>query len=785
MAVPRDQGYEIMTGRKTTQGAGAPHRKRCGERLSLLMLAWLLAGSVLAGEAQSEGQTTAPAGEPPLAEEKEPLTPSELEEAKALAKSGLKQGLRQLPLDIEADFMEHDTARQEIRAGGTVRVLRADDLRLRANKALIRLDSREVEAEDGVELERDGDRFSGKKLHFQMDQEKGFLEDAKVDLAGIGGKATARRIDLKDRNHAALQGATFTNCECEPAPWYLAADNLDLDYETNQGKVRNATLYMKGVPIAYTPYWQHPVRKVRTSGYLVPDVRYSRSNGLELDIPYYWNIAPDRDATLTFHPTTRRGPMGKVQFRYLGANYKGSLETHNIFDMVQDDYRSLTLFDHRQTEGDWNLMAHIEASRSRDFIHDFEQNLVDSGSRYLESKVTANRFWDRRGGYSGVEGGFFWTEDLEAISDEFTVQQLPYLVLSDVRSLGNSAFELQTQGRMDNFYQLAGDYTQRVDLFPRVEWRGQRPYGRLKVLAGVEETGWWMQNDPQPTARDGEDWRHRESGVFALRGDSLVERWFGKGSKDGRLFRHTLEPAAQYVMHSSTAQNHLPNYDAFNIVGSGVVRDFSVANLFAYDQISGTDRIGSGQWMAYGLTSRLFGPPFQGEGIRELGSVTVGQRWAPEGHREYQEDRATSDVVAGVSLYLSEKWSLLGDWRFDHHHSQTRAAGTDLVWESPRGDQYDFGLRWHRFPQEEDIEDFLVGSKVRLSDTWVWDQKVTVSTADQKLKDLDVGFTYQHECWSLRLGGGHKAEANTTDHGGEWVGFKLIFRGLGGYGADS
>lgn len=720
--------------------------------------------------------------------------------------AGGLQGLQQF-IDLEADQLDHDREAKTITAVGGVHLQQAEEYKINANQTVFHTDSRRLDAVGEVELlyqqeglrlrtdkatydtvgraleipgkveaESHGDKISGYNLHLLPTENRGTLEKMVLDMEGPGGHTTAGQATLHDANTMTLNQAVFTNCDCDNPPWQLEAESLYLDKEKNQLVGQNVALYLKGIPIAYTPWWQHPLFKKRQSGFLTPGVGHSGANGFELDLPYYWNIAPDKDATITLHPTTDRGLLVKGQFRYLGNDYRGVLENHSIYDAKDDEYRGLTLIDHKHNLDSWRLEANLQNLRTRDFLQDFHQEGLDDKTRYMTSNLLANRIWSRPGGISELRTGMTWFQNLETTSDQFTLQRLPYAHLEDIRPLNalGRHWYLETALGMDNFYQLSGDHVQRMDIAPSVGFRHPLYIGAVSGNLGLRETSYWSQGIVT-NGLDQDDFSSRESSHVRLRLDGNLSRVYHGGENGSAVYRHSVEPTVQYVMNAANGQRDLPILDT-------ALRDLTITNLFSQHIFSGPDRIVNGQWLAYGITSRLTGPRWGSNKTGEMAALTVGQRWAPSNDREFQNQHGVSDLVSNLDLFLSDHWSFSTGSLYDPHAGLFNRVDNTLTYNSDRGDLVAMG---HYLDRRRNTEDAILVASIKLMDSWRWIQEGDYSLERATLNNWKSGLMYEHDCWSIQFLGGKRLIQDTSQHGGGWVGFLINFKGLGNYGLSS
>lgn len=671
----------------------------------------------------------------------------------------------QLPVDISAERLEHDSERRTVESSGNVEISQGDDLRLRADHSLFHLDERRLQADGNVEMRDKQDVYRADFLELDVDQYRGRLEPMDADMAGPGGHLRAKRAVRVDRDTLLLDEASYTNCDCADPPWYLSAKKIIMNIPENEAVAEQATLTLHGVPIAYTPRWWGPVRPIRKDGLLIPSLRVSGSAGLELDIPYYLNLAPNRDATVTLHPTTRRGVMGKAQYRYLGAGYRGDFELHGIYDTLEEQSRGLLYANHTQQIGDWRLRGHLEMTRSHDYIRDFHQDLIPKSSRFLESSLVADRLWSRRIGFTNIEGGMAWTQNLQAPTDEFTVQHLPFVNVHDYRTapgLGRDWWIDNNIGLI-NFYQLEGTATQRFDYHPTLNFHRDYYFGSITTTLGVRESTYMLDGAPPEAIADG-NFYHREAGLVKVRADSRLTNTYGS-------LTHTIEPTVQYAMNAVSLQDDLPNYDS-------ILRDYSITSLFADNQYTGMDRISQGHWFSYGATSRWLGSWTRQSPVMELGRVAIGQRWAPEGHREYQEGRALSDMVAGVLVNITPQLSTMADTRYNFHGDYMRTGNLAASYQFAPGQFESIGY----YQRRPEVRHVALNGQTKLNEQWSFTHQLAYSLQHSDLQSWMLGLRYQHECWALHLGGGRNLPTATDEHSGNFAAIFLTFQGLGEYG---
>ena len=204
----------------------------------------------------------------------------------------------------------------------------------------------EVEATGQVRVSRGSDEMSGPQARLKVGQQVGVFESPEYSISRPGrpappgqellpgqftprsqqpvtGHGAAEKLYLEGENQFRFTNATWTSCKPDRPDWYLQARELDLDYDANVGEARGGTMYFKGVPLGYLPWADFPLADQRRSGVLSPTFGTSNKVGFDLTVPYYFNLAPNYDDTLTFRYMGRRGAQLRNEARYMTPEYKG------------------------------------------------------------------------------------------------------------------------------------------------------------------------------------------------------------------------------------------------------------------------------------------------------------------------------------------------------------------------------------------------------------------------------------------------------------------------------
>ena len=183
------------------------------------------------------------------------------------------------------------------------------------------LDTETLEAvlTGGVLFEEPFVAIQGEGAELNLDTKAADLDDVQFFLFQPELRGDAQQLLRDELGTLALKDAEFTRCEPGNNGWRINSSRMTVEEGAIFATARNATVRMKGVPIFYTPYIRFPVSDDRQSGFLFPSIEYSGSEGLDLTLPYYFNLAPNYDATLSPRYIGKRGINLEGEFRHLSS----------------------------------------------------------------------------------------------------------------------------------------------------------------------------------------------------------------------------------------------------------------------------------------------------------------------------------------------------------------------------------------------------------------------------------------------------------------------------------
>ena len=411
-----------------------------------------------------------------------------------------------------------------------------------------------------------------------------------------------------------MRDVRFTTCPAGNADWELRAASIDIDQQTQQGRGRNVRVDLKGIPILYTPVITFPVGDARKSGFLFPSFGNSDKSGFELGVPYYFNLAPNYDLTLTPFLLSRRGFGLGAEFRYLTGRSRGKFDTDYLpgDDLAGDDRRLSTLV-HRTDFTD----------RLR-----FDANLADaSDSSYFEDfglgpDGTSITFLDRNLHLAWLGQGWRLdgrVQDFQTIDRDCRSARPP--VLARCRSSRSPACGRCRAGSRPRSTPRPSGSSATWASPACARTRCRRSPGRCAAPAitssrappGARPPTSSRTRSRAPTTRP-----TRTAPILSLDAGLVFEREAG----ERRQFVHTLEPRLRYTWIPFRDQDDLPLFDT-------ALPDLNLVQLFRTNRYVGADRLGDANELAAGLTTRLL----RAENGQQYLTATIGQRFYFESPR--------------------------------------------------------------------------------------------------------------------------------------------------------
>jgi len=590
----------------------------------------------------------------------------------------------------------------------------------------------DVQAEGSVRFGDAQVEVSGTLASFDSQLGEGKFSNTTFKLKNANGRGAAEQIERVDPDVTVLEGVTYTSCPEDSDDWILRAPYIEIDRANEVGIARKARVDFKGVPILYLPYLSFPLSAERKSGFLIPQVGASSRSGTDISVPYYLDLKPNLDMTLTPRYLSRRGLQLAMELRYLTPDSKGNLELEDLpNDKQLNEDRRLASLEHVTHFGDaTTLTANISATSDGTYFQDLGTSLSAASIEYLERSVDLDWHDDTWRVLGRVQN--FQTLDDTIAPDDRPYERVPQLLA--IGDWPDFAFGLQShvEAELVNFQRNDGVTGQRFHMLPEISLP-LGPQGlRFTPSVAMEYTRYALAN----TAPDDPDTLTRTAPIVTLDAHAVLERTVGASQRI-----QTLEPRARYTYIPLRAQDQFPVFDTGE-------PDFNFVQLFRDNRFTGVDRLGDADQLSVGVTSRLL----DGATGAEYLNATLGQIVYFENRQvtlpgEAPQSQDYSDLLAEVSLHVSERWNADVGYQFDPEQAQADKSAVRFQYRTPGRGVLNLAYRFRRAELEQTDVSFAlpVGPRFDIVGRW------NFALPETETLERFLGFEYQSCCWAARF----------------------------------
>lgn len=641
---------------------------------------------------------------------------------------------------LSAENAQYNPATGEVSINGELSFI-ADGIRMESNNAVIDMDDNLFSTDNSVyEFDVNGKRATG----------------------------TAERMARNEQGHFSLNGATYSSCPPGDKSWYIRAKELNLYPDDGIGTAKNLSLIFKGVPLLAVPRFSFPISPKRKTGFLAPIVARGDNTGIELHIPWYWNIRPDVDATFTPRFTSKRGTQLQTEWRYLNRQGNWVLDYEYINDKeLGYKKRAFAQLRHEGTFGSF-WTSEINASRvsDADYFSDLGDSLQLASITHLDRRADL-KF--ERGNLSALAR----LQSYQTVDDDIPPEERPYQRLPQLTArwetpkdaLGIRASADAELVYFDRSNSVTGS---RFDMQPTLSWPVSGDSWFFTPTASYRYSLYSLSN----TSAAQDSRQSRNLSTFSIDTGLFFDR-----VTDDNGSVQTLEPRLFYLRVPYVNQSQIPLFDSSEL-------DFNLSQLFRNNRFSGADRVADANQLSMALTSRFI----NGEDGSETLRGSIGQIVYFEDRRVTLEGNdvdtsSTSDIVGEVSAELPRNWFARGQMQWNPDSGST-VRGSILLSYRPSDDRLlNFAHRTVNTGSSAETEqlDFSmlwpVGNSWRFAGRWNYSLD-----ADRSLESL-LGVEYDSCCWALRFAARRFISDAGDDHETNLY-LQLVLKGLAPVGQN-
>lgn len=674
------------------------------------------------------------------------------------------------PVVIESETMEYDHVSDVYHAQGKV-VITYGDGALNADDVQFDNKNNTATAQGNAFLSMGADNMAGDKIVFNIESKTGIAYNSRAFYAKNHFYIKGDKIEKTGENTYYIEKPSATTCDGDNPDWQVAGSEMKVTIE-GYGLMKDACFLAKGLPVFYSPFIPFPAKTKRQSGFLLPYLSYSKNDGIDVELPFFWAISPQMDATFYQRLIANRGFKEGVEFRYyLGDNSFGAL-----YGDYMEDVKQVTETTDPATSRDWNSMhkrwsyylnhqtnfdpqfyirTDLRQVSDKWYFKDFSAHNYyidhyagneedpfkkvpfqgDESLRSLESTVRAVKSWSNYNITALVSS----TDDFAAVNNDNTLQKYPEIVFTGIKQqFLNTPVYFEFAGTYDYFYRGEGQKGHSFDISPTLSLPFNiSRYAKVIPQIALKEI-FWGRDDSQAGVGD----KGGDKTIYntSLTASSQLSRIFDFNMFNWEKIRHEIKPEIKYSYIPNVKQDNIPDYisaltpaiDQNIMLGTNVTGEqnavaWSLTNTFTAKL---KDEKGAYSYLEF-LRLKLFQTYDINEAKKGMEGVAV-------------ERRPLSDIGIEIDLapykYLSfaarNKYSIYNGWKETNY---------DLNIGDWRGDKVTVGYRYTL----DSIEEINVSLRAMITKNI---EGIIISRRDQfnsRTIENTVGAVYRSQCWAV------------------------------------
>ncbi|QLY68239.1 LPS assembly protein LptD [Citrobacter freundii] len=720
----------------------------------------------------------------------------------------------ELPVTINADHAKGNypddavfTGNVDIAQGNSR--LQADEVQLHQKQAEgLPEPVRTVDALGNVHYDDNQVILKGPKGWSNLNTKDTNIWEGDYQMVGRQGRGKADLMKQRGENrYTILENGSFTSCLPGSNTWSVVGSEVIHDREEQVAEIWNARFKLGPVPVFYSPYMQLPVGDKRRSGFLIPNAKYSSNNYFEFYLPYYWNIAPNMDATITPHYMHRRGGvMWENEFRYLSQAGAGLMEFDYLnSDKVYEDENSkddnsrrwLFYWQHAGVMDQvWRFNVDYTKVSDSSYFNNFDNKYGSSTDGYATQKFSV--------GYAVQNfDATVSTKQFQVFDDQSTSSYSAEPQL-DVNFYQNDVgpFDTRVYAQAVHFVNTTDNMPEatRLHLEPTINLPLSNQWGSINTEAKMLATHYQQSNldsynnNPNNLNKLDES-ANRVMPQFKVDGKMIFERDMAMLAPG---YTQTLEPRAQYLYVPYRDQSNINNYDS-----SLLQADYS--GLFRDRTYGGLDRIASANQVTTGVTSRVYDAA-----AVERFNISVGQIYyftesrTGDDHIKWENDDKTGSLVWAGDTYwrISDRWGLRSGIQYDTRLDSVATSSSSIEYRRDENSLLQLNYRyaspeyiqatlpndskdknkWNQAQYENGISQVGAVASLPIADRWSIVGAYYFDTNVNKPADQMLGVQYNSCCYAIRFG--YERKLNGWDDKQQHaiydntIGFNIELRGL-------
>ncbi|CAH0991477.1 LPS-assembly protein LptD [Sinobacterium norvegicum] len=645
-----------------------------------------------------------------------------------------------------------------------------------------------LELEGNVTVRDSGILMLGESGYFNSADGTGTINEAEFVIHQAAVRGDAEHLSKTGEMTTELYNSSYTRCAPGSNDWYMQATDIKLEHDEGVGTAKHAKLYIKDVPVAYIPYFTFPIDDRRKSGFLWPTIGTAKGgNGLDITVPYYFNLAENYDATLAPRYIHGRGLSTELETRYLNKYSEWVFSGAYLDDEEYEDTRWLVGV---QEQGDINGLKHrIDYTKvsDDDYLNDISAESLDvKRQTHLDQKA---ELWYNTYGLTFKAKAQQYQTINDTVNEPY--QMLPRLEVNTTGFPEGNQFNWLLVSEFTDFAHNDDNKIQgqRLYLEPGISYTFESRWGYLTPTAKVRSLHYQLDDETGNPNENREDYSPSttagmasvEAGLFFDRDLNL----FGSG------YTQTLEPRAFYLYSQYEDQSDNPLFDTGELT-------FSYNQLFRDTRFSGHDLIDDANQISAGVTTRFID---NSTGI-ERASFSLGQIYYFDERKvgldsssetDFAIDSRQSDIAGEASFRPTENLRFISNILWDTELNETKQGNItmrynandyallNLSYRTATGDDYYVTeTDGSKTLYKGDTNQSDISGVIPINDNWAFIGRYNYDHSNKRSLEEIAGIEYNSCCWKTQLVYQKGIDGNNEVEHGVYLHFQL--KGLGGVG---
>ena len=648
------------------------------------------------------------------------------------------QEMSDAPVKIQADELEFNHKEKVYIIRGNVEIVQ-DDKVIKADMIKINQETKDIDAIGNIILIHGQDILKSDRMDLNLDAETSVVYDGTLFFEEENFHIVGSKIEKLGKDTYRIIDGTFTTCDDPSPPWKFTGKEINVTFE-GYATAKHVAFHVKDMPVLYFPYIIYPAKTKRQTGFLIPTLGYSSSEGGKTNLPFFWAVANNADATFSLDYRSKRGVGKDLEYRHVFA--KDSSLNFSFYHMNEmESYRDwkeerrgeelesnperwiLKCKQEHYFDSTFAVKVDVTDISDRDFYRDFGETAEERSKEQLESTVSVEKVWEE----FSLHCKFLYIEDLTQEDDE-TLQRLPRVeFVGSKQRISDYPLFYNLTSTFDSFWQDHESTGERIDVYPEIMYTFYTDYFELEPKVGLRETAY--------NSDEGEERiQTREMYDLHLGLSTTFQKIFQVDGDRLKKLKHSVRPEIEYTYIPDVNQDDLPEFDSLDRIDENSSITYSLTNEF-------TGKLN-------GITDTDYYHKF----VRFKLSQTYDFIEARRSLESSSDSRRPFLPVCGeLDIYPNEYISLELDGEYDTYEDRFITYNVLMGLKDKRGDIFDLEYRYKDEDEDEELDEIHTKLKVKLMESLDLVAENTYSRLDNRSLETVFGFEYTSQCWGLRV----------------------------------